>query len=142
MERFLGLVAVALCACTPTSATKSEDAAPGSGSPSECDPAARHDAASFAYTASCALAADDAGAPLGCQEWWEGTDGDWTPFLLSCLDAGGAITTVRCTDAGLGGVCALAPSCTEQTRVFYYGSAATASGRQSCAVSDGATFSP
>jgi hypothetical protein len=137
------LTTVLLCACNASNATP--PAPPGDSGVTgdgDCDPSARYDAAGFEYTATCELPTDDAGAPSGCQEWWEGAEGDWTPFLESCLDAGGTITTAPCTDAGLGGTCALAATCVEQTRLFYYGDAATSAGAQACALSAGSTFSP
>jgi hypothetical protein len=135
------LATVLLCACRGSSAIAPADSG-ATGNVSDCDPSARHDASGFEYTATCAFATDDAGVPAGCQEWWEGADGDWTPFLVSCLDAGGTITTVPCADAGLGGTCALAATCVEQTRLFFYGDAATLAGAQACALSGGAAFSP
>ena len=132
------------CASTAGSTAPSDAGttdAPASAS-ATCDPAGPHDAASFTYTATCAFAPDDAGLPLTCQEWWESADGDWSPFIASCFDAGGTLTSIPCSEAGVNGVCALAADCTDQTTIFYYGAPDAASARSTCAISAGATFSP
>jgi hypothetical protein len=136
---FIALVTLAAAACSPTSAAVSDA---GAGADATPPASACGDASSFTYTATCAHPDDDAGVPLGCQEWFEGPDGDWTPFLFECLDAGGTITEVRCPDAGLAGTCAQAPACVEQTTLFYYGDAQAASGFRGCTLSAAATSSP
>jgi len=105
-----------------------------------CDPALPHDAAGFTYTATCAYPLSDAGVPTACQEWSESADGDWTPFIVTCLDAGGTIGTVPCPLTAESGACALEPGCTDETTVFYYGAAQVASGQATCAASPGASF--
>jgi hypothetical protein len=125
-------------------ATHASDA--GSIPPSayaECDPdAGQTDAATFAYTATCSGSGSDGGPPSSCSQWSESADGDWTPFLESCLAEGGTITSVPCPDAGLSGVCSLPPDCTTQTAAFYYGATQAAAGEAACAGTVGARFTP
>jgi hypothetical protein len=138
-----GALALSGCTGTTSPASPKVDAgvAPASAS-AECGSTGQQDAASFTYTATCAFPVDDAGVPPACQEWSESPEGDWSPFIASCLDAGGTITTVPCQDAGLSGTCSLAPECTDQTTAFYYGAAEATAGRAACVDSPGATFSP
>ena len=146
----LRALAVAQFGCTaaapPLPARDQDAGAPPPSAYASCDPAAKHDAAAFTYTATCTPAATEAGPPTACSEWSESPDGDWTPFADSCAAGGGTISTVPCapsaTDAGEeDGVCFLPAGCTTQTTLFYYGAAAVAAGRDACAASGGA-FTP
>jgi hypothetical protein len=145
------VLAVAQLGCTtsapsPPAADLDHDAGAPPSAYASCDPAAKHDAAAFTYTATCTPAATEAGPPSTCSEWSESADGDWTPFADSCAAGGGTISTVPCapaaTDAGdEDGVCFLPAGCTTQTTLFYYGSAAVAAGRNGCTANGGA-FTP
>ncbi len=153
----LPLAAAVLLGCTGTTSTTVPAVDSGNAPASayaECGASGASgppDAPSIAYTATCALALDNGlpqaggAGPATCEEWSESEDGDWTPFIASCLDAGGSITSAPCPDAGLLGACVLAPTCTDQTTVFYYetpDAAGTASARSACGAIAGGTFSP
>jgi hypothetical protein len=128
---------------TQSSSAASESAASAEADPGAvgCPPVGPYDASTFTFRSSCVyVIASDASTLSACDEWSQGSVGDWGAFIEGCTAKDGDLAATPCTAAGRVGECELAASCESQLVTYYYGAAGAQSFELACVASVGATW--